>query len=443
MNKERTNIYAQGSIPEFENDGDPFDKYYLPGRALCYLVKDPQDLIVLPDHPGMRGYNRDLTDIVREIGLRPMNPPIFIPDNAYLLDEAIRANPELVEKRLKFGEDYRVKPYASTPQLEEWVGSLRLRGFNIEIGIPPRVYYDNLSHPAHRGGWGRHINNPDNPSFPEIWDLPYPVSFVGQGLEQTLEAYERVTQGSSDNRAFFKPVFSAGGSTLKGVTNKREVAEHYARLKAEGALNILGKETPIEIQGFIPDIEKAFCIHYDGPQIVTPGIVSWQVMDGTKWAGNRFNYGEDLRITGRVEGAMRRFFEGMIAYTEGNFHGEGGVDIAETSNPRQRLMIIEHNGQRVNGGHPAIALASGLGVEDCYITQKAPGEGPNCDLKTLWDELKGLGLTFNPSTRQGVFPMIWMQGSGILWAAGDGIEDTQRKLDQAFNVLTRRSYVRV
>jgi hypothetical protein len=422
-------IVSHSSLREFANDGDALDKYYLPARGLTLKA----DRYLLPEYGPLLDYANQLNTILKSLNLQERRI-IFIPDVDYLLDIAIFQNISLLKEKLDKNLPYRVYPYAITDETLSWINNLNRNGLNIKPAFPKKVYFDDLYHPAHRGGWGRWIGKEDRPSFPEKFNLPYPVSWIGQGIEQIIEAYRRVCQDSGQSKTFFKPIFSAGGFTLAEIQSTEELIQHYNKLKAQDALSFDGKETPVEIQEFIPDIVSIHSLQYDETgNLLTPRSISEQIVKNNQWQGNFFN---GFEIVPEIREIWKNFKKGYQKYLGNPNFGWGGIDMVLTKN--RGWIILEHNGLRITGAHPAILLANQLEVaEQPFMTLKSPGE-VNSDLQTIWSLLTTENLSFNPVTRKGIFPIVWFPGSGMLFATG---ENPRKLLEEAYNLFAKNWYI--
>lgn len=440
------NIFAQGSIAEYRNDGDDLDRYYLPARSLAFRDRHRSALFLLPDISRIHTYEEQLQQIRHELGLATAveSRPIYVPDTDYLLDVALLAHQNEIARELPSGHSYIVYPYAVTHDTQNWIAALRERGHTITASMPVRTYYEDLYDLSHRGGWSRHVSMPDQPSFPEITGIPYPTAFMGMGEEEAVEAYKLVVAATQNPEVFFKPVFSAGGFTLKKVASPQEVREHYVHLKEQGALDILDQETPIEMQAAIPSERQAgfYSLQFHGKMIITPKTLTEQLMSGVNWAGNIFNNGVQPRLAHQANEIFNRFVRGYELRTGKAFDMSGGMDFGGVIDDEGSidLRLIEVNGNRITGADPAIALQQGLQVESPYMTQKSPGP-VNCDLQTLWTVLKGLSCQFDPKTKTGIFPIVWMEGSGMLWAAARDVRTMSQNLERTYNELARHGYI--
>lgn len=444
-----TSIYAQGSISEYENDGDTQDRYYLPARALSFKAKDPKGLVVLPDDDNglVRGYHQQLKAVFQSINQVYGAEPVFVPDSSYFLDESITGilrnymvgNP--ITSRLRKDISYKVYPYACTEKCQTWINDLKDQGFTIDSFLPQKIYYDDLRHPAHRGGWGWSVGEGDFLP-PRISNLPYPDSWIGWGLNGVVEAYQNLVDRTGSEEAFFKPLFSAGGFTIKRIGNSQELAEHYLLMKEQGALNILNQETPVEIQQSVGEISGLYSLQYSGTHIESPGFLTRQLVSGTQWVGNIFNCGVEDRFVKQGRSIFTDFCREYKIATGNSPTGWGGIDLAVVQNGvGPKMIILEHNGQRITGANPAIVLAEGLGVEGPYMILKTPAE-VNCDLRNLWEEIKGLGCDFDQNTKRGVMPIVWMEGSGMLWIADQDEYQMRKKLDRVYNTLLDKDLIK-
>jgi len=427
---EKQRLIVQGSLREFQNDGDNLDRYYLPARGLTL----PGNLHLLPENDLLLTYAFQLNQVIDFINQNPRNI-LTIPDSNYLLDLAILQEINLLKNKLNINYPYRVYPYAVTDETIMWVEELKRSGFNIEAAFPKKTYFDDLYHPAHRGGWGRWVNNPEKTSFAEENKLPYPISWIGQGEKQIIEAYQRVCNSSGRKEAFFKPIFSAGGFTLTKISSIEELTKHYKKLKNQGVLDFDGQEIPVEIQEYIPNILELYSFQYDeNGNLLTPQGLSKQIIRNNQWQGNFFN---EFLVPSEIEEIWKKFRRGYKQYLSNNNFGWGGIDLARTSNGQ--WIILEHNGLRITGAHPAIFLAYQLEViNQPFMTLKSPEEVKS-DLTTIWNLLKSEGLSFNPYTRTGIFPIVWFPGSGMLFATG---ENPQQLLDRAYDLFAQNNYIK-
>ncbi|MBI4157698.1 hypothetical protein HY502_02520 [Candidatus Woesebacteria bacterium] len=432
-------IYTQGSIAEFEHDGDDLDCYYLPTRAISFGV-NKGGLVVLPETQEIKVYVGQLEKVLNQIKVRAPQT-ILIPDSNYFLDLALLEHISLLSEKLTRGESYSVWPYARTENLDSWVEELKSSGFDISVALPHRVYFEDLKHPQHRGGWGRWVDDPGELSFAERYGLPYPVSWLGRGLNQVKEAYTRVVQRTGKNGALLKPVFSAGGFTIKRVGSEEELIRHYKGLEASGSLKLFGQEMPIEVQEEINDIVELGSVQYRGQEILTPGKMSLQLVEENRWVGNIFNNGLSKEVKKEVGQIFANFSRGMHRALDGGFYGWGGVDFAVRKGSEMPI-ILEHNGARVTGAHPAISLAEALGVSDqTFLIRKTPGT-PECDLETLWRMLEKEGISYNPDKRSGVFPLLWIEGAGFLFSVGENESEVLRITEKAIELVHANGFSR-
>ncbi len=433
-------IYVHGSIPEFENDGDKHDKNYLPTRAISQNVNGNGELVVVPDTEPVAKYIEQLEAVFKsvEINIPHILP---VPDEGYLLDVCLLQHIAVLEKKLDQKCKYRVFPYARTEYLDLWIDELRERGYDISPFGEKKIYFEDLKNPQHRGGWGRWIDS--DSSFPERHSLPYPVSRVAVGIAGLKEAYRQVVKESGNNTVFFKPVFSAGGFTLKVIESEAELENVYNELKEQGALELFGKEVPVEIQAKVENIVGFASLQYLGRNIITPHTLCMQIVDGTQWAGNIFGSGlEDKSLIQEAQDIFERFVNGMEEEYS-RFTGFGGIDFAVVrENGTRKLVVLEHNGGRVTGAHPVIGFARGLGLKDeAFALIKTPD--PKCDLMTLWNLLQREGVSYDPITKKGTLPMVWMQGSGFLVIIGESADGILREKDRVLNMLSKRGYVEI
>jgi hypothetical protein len=183
-----------------------------------------------------------------------------------------------------------------------------------------------------------------------------------------------------------------------------------------------------------------YSLQYNGESVITPGGISRQIVDGNSWVGNVFN-GDVSQLLKNQGEAIFSSFKNGVYFNGDQLRGPGGIDLASVgSADQERLIVIEHNGQRVTGGHLAIALADGFGVKETFMSLKSPGE-PASDLKSLWEVIKSQGYQFDLNRRSGVFPIVWMRGSGMLWAAGANEFEVRTMIERVYNRALKEGYL--
>ena len=433
-------IIAQGSIPEFEHDGDDIDRYYMPTRALGFGVNRKDCMVVLPETPETVQYYDQLSTIVGQLEMS-LPQAAMIPDTNYFLDIAIMQHRETLQRHLVKEEPYVVRPYANSTHLRSWMSVFQQEGYNIETRMPERVYFDNLKHPQHRGGWARWVDSPEELSFPEKYDIAYPIAYIGLGRHQVKEAYERVIDKAGNPNVYFKPVFSAGGFTISKVDSVEQVVACFDQLETEGGLHLFGREMPIEMQAEVQNVIGFASIQYNNDGLTTPGGVSIQIVDGYGWGGNEFNTEMTRRVEDKTSGIYTRFITGYRQEVGVDKVGFGGLDIPIISvGADLDVCVLEHNGARVVGADPGIHLAQSLDVSDRpFLVRKT--SDPNSDLHTLWEMLKSDGLAYDQFTKRGVFPLLWVEGSGFLFTTGEE-EEIHDMTSRALELTSQNGYVK-
>lgn len=430
------NLIVNSSRRDFMGDLDP-DNVYIPGRTAVLGINVPDTQIVLPDMPGLRRYVSDLEIIIGEFRMAPPRA-IFIPDAHYLLDISIDMHLSELTRRLARSVSYSVQPYSNTPELRTWVEKARNQGYGLDIEMPEQVFFADLTHPQHRAGWSRNVNKPDRPSFPERWEIPYPVSYWGVGLDDLKLSYNLVTQRTGEPQAVLKPVFSAGGSTIQLVSSLPEVEEYYTGMKESGALFIEGKENPIEVQEFLR-IKRLYSYQYSGINLITPGGISRQYVSRNAWKGNLFNSFEN-NLTMQAFDFHKRFVTGMETERPNEKLGEGGKDLAELEGGS--LIVVEHNGARVTGAHGPIRFSEIMGVVNKPFMAKMVDGVPQGSLLEAWNILKGKDIGFDVYTKRGVFPLAWFEGCVSLFATNGDTSGTESVYDEALEILIKEGAVR-
>ncbi len=67
---------------------------------------------------------------------------------------------------------------------------------------------------------------------------------------------------------------------------------------------------------------------------------------------------------------------------------------------------------------------------------------PISDLTTVWRMLRSEGLAFDPQTRRGVFPLLWIEGSGFLFSVGNHEYEIRSMTDHALKLAKENGYAR-
>lgn len=442
----RQTLVAMSKPMAYKGDGDIADIRYIPARTLGGIRRQEGALFVLPDLADVRVYATQLDEIRSKLMVRSVSEPepIFIPQTDEILDITIKQHLALIRERLEKNTSYVLSPYSHTHENEEWMELLRQTGVDITADIALKS--EDLYSADNRGGWGHHVNDPDFIPIPQRANIPYPASWIATNEADTLEAYKRVTDETGDPRVQMKGVFSAGGFVNSTVKSLEEAERQYLEYLRKGALGATGA---VEMQGFIPDLDKEhgiYSLQYSTRggkhHIDTPGGLGTQIMDEQdEWIGNRFN---DRRLVKTHESATRALFNEFGIVLNGST-AKGGLDIAQTATTSSGLVVIEHNAKRMTGAHPAIELIKALGVPDNMpgVSKKCERQ-INCDLKTLWEVLEAEGASFDPVTKTGIFPICWMNGHyGMLMAFGpvEGTDILEQQIDNVYNILAQRGYL--
>lgn len=443
MSERIKNIIVQGSIPEFENDGDDLDRIYLPVRGVQTATSFAGDnlnrpLVVLPDTSEVKVFVSQTEQIFKEIGLRS-SKSILVPDTSYFLDLALEANLELLRDRLNVNNIHYLWQYANTHVSDGWVGRLREEGFQINNALPKRGY---LPHQT-RSSWGRQIIKPDELSFPERWGISYPISYIAKGEEQLLEAFERITSLTGRENVWLKLSASAGGFGVMEVRSKNEALGFYKVAQENGSLFLFGDtrlEMDIEVQENIEGLVGFGSYQYNGETLETPGGISIQVLDGKNWAGNKFNVLNGYLSKRAIE-IHERFSKGMISEHPEDFFGWGGIDLGIINNrDTPDLIVVENNWGRITGAHPGIYFARALGVSDRpFMVRKL--NPPKVDAKECWKLLKEEKLAYEPLTKKGAIPIPWVENvDAFIFVVGENENEILEITDRIMNLTAQNGY---
>lgn len=429
-------IYVQGSLAEFEHDGDDLDRYYLPQRAAAHCLR-PNTRLIVPDTPSTQEYLMHLSRVAGDVGVsRPETT--FIPDTQYLLDNAISEHIDQITGSLRENFPYRIYPYANTQELREWTGELVMRGYQIDIAIPERKYFDDIRHPQHRGGWGVWVRDSNELTFPQRYNLPYPVSYIGVGIEE-IEQARQLAIGET-GVVYAKLLFSAGGFGVRRVESAQDLRDFYNQVRDSGSLELFGQEQPFELQREIGNISTFASIQFADGLLITPGSLSEQIVNGNNWAGNVFGTLPD-RLKHKAVQLANKFTKAYTAETGQS--ATGGLDLAVVKvDGDLDLMVVEPNLARTVGADPAISLAKTFGVSDRPFMIRKTGV-PQTDLQTIWDMMSTESLKLNPQTGRGAFPLLWTsETDGFLFVSGRDGRDIREISDRVVHMAGLNGYVK-
>lgn len=423
MNIQTLDVMAQGPIEAYRGDGDD-DMLFLMARAFALSCGVRNMTSFYPDIEDARSFINGSMEIMASILSKrrdTINDPVFLPynDQIYLMEELISANLNLVIDELRSrGSDFRYWPYQNTVEVMETLELLRSKGISIVSALPPIYEIQPNSLISNRSGWGRSASDIDKLSIPEQFGIPYPISCSGEGLDQIVNAYKFVSQKSGSPVAYFKIDSSAGGFGVIKVGSKEDVIREWNNFFSHGMLGQDGLRI-VEIQQNL-NITGDYSVQYQYGQLITPGNISTQIMKGKEWAGNIFNtnqtkawFNEAIIILEKVNRALRANGESL--------DGWGGFDIAEING--NGLVILEHNSRRLTGAIPAAKMGKILGLENSTFAMTKIFGNPQGTVTDAWEYLQKAGLAYDPTSRTGVYPMLWLKQGGYLILAGFDEQD--------------------
>src|SRR6185369_8754990 len=180
-----------------------------------------------------------------------------------------------------------------------------------------------------------------------------------------------------------------------------------------------GKNEPVEIQGAI-DIVADLSFQYDEGELITPGCLTIQLFDSKHpdtWIGNMWNVPipnvpreDQTRLRKEIEDIGYKVKRGLIQELGQGNVGRGGVDIAIVwERGRLTAKVLEHNGGRLTGAHPATAVARTLGITNQpFLFTKVSGT-PVAGVADVHKHLKNQGMHYTPDAKEGVFPLLWLE----------------------------------
>lgn len=441
------NVHAFSSQSEFEEDGDPTDLIYIPIRGVFSSLGSTEGVAVVPKFGQVITFIYQFRKIMRQAISNPNLPMPYIEIDQgehYLLDRAIRDQPDEVlarYRKLFRDQPANIWPYVNNHFARAWVQDLREKGLDASMAFSAQIRYP---HPQNRGGWGRLWSSNAMPGFAETYNIPYPRSYVVEDAAEMAEAFAAL----GGETVWAKPVFGSGGYTNMRLERPGDIASFYDALIGFGQFEVDGQRMLVEVQ---EDLRQMFdgvsglrfgSLQYHGGRILTPGDFTLQrIDDAGQWFGNDYNVQLPEVVTAQLWDIWRKFQAGMKGYYgQENFNDIGGIDFAIAEIPDQdpRVVVVENNGGRQTGASTANAMARLLEVENFPFTGVKINGADGIEVEQIWQLLKEQDLNLMKGQRYGAIPLVWVDGSHMIFIAAESHEVIDGIYNQIQELVNQR-----
>lgn len=391
-------VIAQGALPEFEADNDPFDRLYIPARWAIFAALCKNVSIVLPGTPEVRDMVSFLNQTVGTYRRQSMDV-LWTSGHNYLLDRDIaqEAQSELamaIAARKNHGINTRLVPYRANNEFLGWARNLVDEHSCDVVGDDQRFIQNfgnkTILHP--------NVNNPNKlPLFHDL-NVNIPSGYVCDTLADLPRAYELLSARGVSS-VMIKP---AHGSTGEGIVNARSMAD-VNQYSWEGAGPFIIEECLVLSRDDRGN-EINCSLQFVGARLV--GQATSQIVSGTHWQGNVVPGILPEGFATHAE-EQARLLLGRLS--DHGLRGPGGFDFL---NAGGKPFLVDPNLGRFTGAHIPKFIAHELLSEQsrAWATLEM---SKSRSVGEVWELLQSKGLAMNFDTMRGVFPFCHLRN---MWA---------------------------
>ncbi|MDH5532808.1 MAG: hypothetical protein OEX81_00075 [Candidatus Pacebacteria bacterium] len=453
-------IHGTGSLSQYEGDGDDYDRYYLPARAIIRALADRRQ--GLESHIILPGTQLDETVNFLNDTLSPndTNLPSLgesayrTPDEQYLMWQEVEENIEqfilwLVENNLQHAL-LGLLPYASSEDYWSVYETLVERGFNIRTNmdrLDDAAWLENSCF-AHKGAYFEWINNSiRQEDLTNYEDINRPTGYVACSPSEATLALNRLRAKLGDGPVLFKPIYGGGGYGIKYFNSILEAQEALDNSTYQFEYNTYDESQlhPILIQEAIniqyDDMgEVGISVQFNGKNII--GLTRTLGDGSGHWSGNLLINSENSQAAG-ISHNMFSLAETMTRQllSEISPDGRGGIDfLVSNNNGSSELHFIELNGGRTTGAEEAVQFERIVQSNNGVTGLHKYSIDPNSDLTIhdIAELLRTNGNLFsfdeNDNPVFGLLPIICI-GDHLTVV---GYARNHQELHQAFQLLSER-----
>ena len=396
----RRRLWVHGPKPEFWDDEDVYDQWYMSARTIA-LVRPGLDVIILP------GGNEQLRDFAqfcaRILGLQAWQI-LWTSGASYLLDDDITREflPRLREL-LGGGEQWEIVPYAVTEPFMRWAGELpRVPVFGDDADFVARFSNKACLCPDVPGSRNRRTL----PLLPDrIAGLRTARGYAAYDYADLRRAIDLLASQGIDYFAI-KPVV---GTTGEGILFVPADSQHIATY--DFPMGPVLVEERLKIDCAAGGGQIAPSVQYFGTELF-PAVTD-QICYGAVYYGNVF----PSVAPAAFQQEMREMAQALIDHLHPQ--GPGGFDFLSVGG---RPVLSDPNVGRFTAAFPARIFSELYAPRSPFVCWKVRAFDTVFD---FWAALQSKGAAFKDG--RGVFPLCYLPGMwSMLGAFADTPEEVKR-----------------
>lgn len=384
LNKNEISLHGAGSLPQYEFDGDDYDRYYLPARGILRAIADQrqgkQSHLILPG--SFLDETVEFLDNQLNISAdkdNKLSDRIFkTPDQKYLLWEDVLNNlPELLFWLQQAGLEHMLislLPYASSADYWQVYDRLSELGFEVSSNMDrlggEQLIQDNCF--AHKGAYFEWIYNPKSieqmARFPEI---TRPSGYIARNGAEAIEALNLLEQQNANQAIIFKQIYAGGGYGIDFFDSIKDAQQaiESSSYSFEAHPYVENANHPILIQEKINIVrdemgEVGISVQFEGKNIL--GLTRTLADNHGHWSGNLLIDAQNSQAAGiPPELLANAKAMSQVLLNEIGPQGKGGIDfVISEIEGNLELNFMEVNGGRTTGAEEAVQFSRILGEEN-------------------------------------------------------------------------------
>lgn len=416
MTKEIISIHGTGSLPQYEHDGDDYDRYYLPARAIFRSLADRyqgyNSGMILP------GNQLDDTLELMISKLRPSQPtPVYrTSDSNYLLWQDIYHDQAgFCDWIRQFDSNPIVAllPYASSD--DYWsVFNLLTNTYQVTTSMDQITGQDWLQRDcfAHKGAYFNWSDTNQTP-LGQLDFLSRPDGRVAVGAQELVDVLQARKLQKPNQPVVLKQIYGGGGYGIDFFDSPLSAVETILAGDYQIETNpyLTDQPHPILVQDKInlktDDFgEIGLSVQFEGNTIRQ---LTRTLSDSHgHWHGNILltpNHLKDVGINQNQYHQALRMSQKLLKRIKP--HGKGGIDYVISQSGE--VMFMEVNGGRTTGAEEAVVLSRMLSTSNGIIGIRKFSVDPDRELTTQDIDERclrlGIGMTAIDQS-YGILPFI-------------------------------------
>lgn len=438
-----TTIWCHGSLPMYENDGDPHDQWYLPARVISLV--GPKDYVIVPHHQLIEQF---VQFCMVWLGLSE-GQVIWTSGQNYLLDHDIRAEllGPLYELYQQKPGPVTFAPYAAISDFYEWVFTLRngnpdkLRVCGDSLDFVQQFGHKAILHPVIECDAGDHKYQCVQDS---IQGLNIPQGFICYTQHGLLEAYARLKEAGVQ-ACMIKPVFAAGGAGIEEIPGELFLRQYEFPL---GCPVIIERQLIVAkyLTGKLPE-EICWGTNFFGTELF--GDLTNNLLNGYGWVGNRSPAAIPVTTKNLINTQIRQILKFL---GEHGLQGPGGFDLlgegvqsvdtgealcvnSQADLAQVKPWFIDPNIGRFCGGHLVKLFQQRYAQGKIVLGWKfdPPSDVPVADFFAMLDAYQVAYKPLDSGSNSGLFPSCYLPG---MWGMMMAVADTHEEVDRLQKFVT-------